>query len=84
MEAGAYCFQDELKGGSALKLAGGQHGPEALAGGAAAGAARALSDKAIDDHKAQGLFGGVVGGLQSGRGDEDGLEPLNIIDWQVL
>ena len=60
MEAGADGFQDELEGGSALKPTGGQHGPEALAGGAAAGAARALRDDPIDDHKAQGLFGVVV------------------------
>lgn len=67
---GVKCVVKELEDRSALLSAGGSRGPDALTPGAARRALRALRDAALDDHEAQGLFGQVVGGLDSWRGDE--------------
>ena len=62
--------EDPNKGRTVLELASAQDGPEALTDLASTLTARALSNRAILDHKTHGLFGGVVSWINLRGGDE--------------
>ncbi len=70
METGADGGEQEIIGGFLLPPAGGDDGPEAFAGRTAFDAAGALGDHAVDHHKADRLFGRIVGRVDAGGGDE--------------
>ena len=61
---------EKVEHAAALLDAGGNHCPDALAPALARFATRALSDTPVDDHKADRLFGQVIGRLDAGCGDE--------------